>query len=96
MPFYKSLADSPLRKSGSFRLLAVSNEDAAATTEYLERNRVFVDQVVSERPPNTRVRGTPTLVLVDRKATVEKAWMGHLTKTAEDEVLKRLAAGGPS
>jgi hypothetical protein len=86
MPFYRALSSSPLRKRGLFQLVAASIESPAATREYLEKNQISVDQVVAVAVGNTKVRGTPTLLLVDRRASVVQAWVGLLPKAQEQEV----------
>jgi len=91
MPFYKALSRSPIRRRGGFRLVAASIEDPAITSAYLKANHVLVDQIVSVQRGSTKVRGTPTLILVDRNASVVKAWAGYLPKDGEEDVLKELS-----
>jgi thiol-disulfide isomerase/thioredoxin len=90
MAFYKTLAERRTSKSTSFRLVAISREDSAAITEYLRRNGVEVDQVVAVSSASARIRGTPTLLVVDRHARVQRMWRGLLPKEGEQEVLKLL------
>ncbi len=91
MPFYRALSVSSLRKRGAFQLVVASTQSPDATREYLKQNQISVDQVVAVAAARTKVRGTPTLLLVDRGANVVQAWTGFLPKAREQEVWKQLA-----
>jgi thiol-disulfide isomerase/thioredoxin len=91
MPFYQALSDSALRKNGTFRFVVASSDAPAVTRDYLAQYKVGVDEIVSVTPGKTKVHGTPTLLLVDRNATVVSAWIGLLQKDGQQEVLQQLA-----
>lgn len=92
MPFYRRL--SPLRSHG-VRLLAVSAESQAILQDYLRQHELNVDGLVGIRPGSMKVKGTPTLVLVDNKGTVTNVWHGRLPETGEAEVIHSLEGRSP-
>lgn len=91
MPFYQALSDSALRKNGAFRFVVVSSDAPAVTRDYLGQHKVGVDEIVSVTPGKTKVHGTPTLLVVDRNATVVNAWIGLLRNEGQQQVLQQLA-----
>ena len=90
MPFYRTLADSPLRRRGAFRLIAASGEDVTTTGDYLKRNGIAVDQVVMAASTSGKIRATPTIVLVNNAALVQSSWRGQLPQARERDVLQAL------
>mgnify|MGYP003575296088 CR=1 FL=1 len=75
-PFYSAL--TARRDAASVRIVAVGTEPQEALSSYLEDHSVRTDNVVTVTPGTFRVRGTPTLVLVNRKGEVHALWRGAL------------------
>lgn len=87
MPFYSSL--SAMRSANpDRRLVAASWEAEDVTRRYLEEHHVVVDKILSVSPKSLRVPGTPTVILVNGKGTVQGAWVGKLSETHEQEVFR--------
>ena len=90
MPFYARLKGARDRSEGPVRLAAISAEPRSILSGYLATHSVSVDAEVALSPAaftEFRVRGTPTLVLIDRDNTVRKVWIGQLDPAQEAEVL---------
>jgi len=51
------------------------------------RNGVYVDSVVSAAKNKIQIRGTPTLIIVDRSGNVIALWAGQLSADKEHEVM---------
>jgi hypothetical protein len=88
-PFYQRLAHD-LAKRSDVRLVAVFPQDVNASKKYLDDLGVPVAQVVQAPLDLLQVRGTPTLVIVDKNGTVTQAWVGKLDAERESQVLGRI------
>lgn len=87
MPFYRSLNE--LDKNGrlSSHLLTVMQDGMHTEDAYLEAHGLRLDRVFSEPFEPLKVSGTPTLLLVNARGRIEKAWVGQLSPQAEKEVI---------
>ncbi len=92
MDFYKQLVDRRDSSHSPVKVLAaVSSSDAAAPEQsHLTAAGVKVDGVVQLDFNQTKVAGTPTVMLVDNKGKVLKVWVGKLDSSGQDQVLKSL------
>ena len=70
-------------------MIAALPQDVPEATKYLADNNVTVDQVIKANPGEAMVRGTPTLLLVDKNGVVLDTWVGKLPPEKENEVLER-------
>lgn len=90
MPFYAKVADARRQSPMSISLTALSSESERVLQDYLRRHNISLDATVSLSPADSRqyrVRGTPTIMLVDRAGIVRRVWIGQLAPEAEQEVL---------
>ncbi len=90
-PFYKRLAEETAKRQG-VKVVAVFPQDASAGKKYLDDLGVPVGEVKQATLDSMGVRGTPTLVLVDKSGTVKQSWVGLLKAERETEVLSRIKA----
>jgi hypothetical protein len=82
-PFYKELAE----KSGSrVKLVAVLPQPQAEAELYVRQAIAPSIQVVSMRIDSLGVTGTPTLLLIDGSGRVQKAWVGKLDASSQQQV----------
>jgi thiol-disulfide isomerase/thioredoxin len=88
-PFYQRLARD-LANRKDVRLVAVFPQDVDASKKYLDGLGVPVGQVVQASLDSLQVRGTPTLVIVDKNGNVTQSWVGKLDSTRESQVLDRI------
>lgn len=87
-PFYQKLAT---RKAGTdVRLLAVLPQTMDESVKYLAEKNISVDEVLQINPGQLNVRGTPTLLLVNRSGVVVDVWNGKLPPDKENELMGRL------
>lgn len=95
MPFYRTIAD---RKTSNreLRMIALMPQEFGEASRYLDDGQVSVDEVVRLNPGSINVRGTPTLILVDREGVVLKTWIGKLTVEQEVDVLSNLFGTSPN
>jgi hypothetical protein len=90
MPFYQRLGETVAGRRGTARFVVVSPEPAAALQAYLQGRQVSPSAVLSVEPRSVRVRGTPTLLVVDRRGQIHDAFEGKLTPSQEEAVLAAL------
>ena len=88
-PFYQRLTQE-LAGSKKVRLVAVFPQEVDAGKKYLDGLKVPIGDIAQAQLNSFGVRGTPTLVIVDKSGTVKQAWVGRLTADKETEVLSRI------
>jgi thioredoxin-related protein len=85
--FYKTIAKE---RGGTTRLIAVLPQPLADSRNYLDKLGVPVDEIIQAQLSDIRVRGTPTLILIDHNGDVIDYWVGKLSDIKEPEVIGRL------
>jgi hypothetical protein len=88
-PFYQRLMRE---RADSTRIVAVLPQQTGISREYLTGLGVSVDEVRQAPLSALGASGTPTLILVNNKGRVVKAWAGQLPPQAEVEVLGQVRA----
>lgn len=88
-PFYKQLAAETAKRPG-VRVVAVFPQDTSAGKKYLDDLGVAVNEVKQATLDSIGVRGTPTLMIVDKSGVVQQSWVGLLKGDRETEVLNRV------
>ncbi|HEU4387408.1 MAG TPA: hypothetical protein VFV34_06395 [Blastocatellia bacterium] len=85
-PFYQTL----IRESRGLKdlhLLAMLPQEVDESKRYLTEMGLEIGDVRRSRPEEAGTTGFPTLMLLDNRGTIEKAWVGKLTPEKEVEVL---------
>ncbi|HKG46115.1 MAG TPA: hypothetical protein VKB02_05280 [Pyrinomonadaceae bacterium] len=90
-PFYKQLSAESAKRPG-VRVVAVFPQDTNAGKKYLDDLGVAVNEVKQATLDSIGVRGTPTLLIVDKSGIVQQSWVGLLKGEREAEVLTRIKA----
>lgn len=86
MPFYRRLLDHASK--GRMRAVAVVLEQRETGAAYLAAHGLTVQNVLTiDRSRPSRVKGTPTLILLDKSGRVVNSWVGKLAGQAENEVM---------
>ncbi len=88
-PFYQTLSRE-LADRKNVRVVAVFPQQVDEGKKYLDGLNVPITQVAQATLDSLGVRGTPTLVIVDKSGTVKQSWVGRLTTEREAEVLSRV------
>ena len=88
MPFYRELAEIPDRLARHVRIVAVSPEPMEQLRQYLKSHELTIDLAIGGHRVSTRITGTPTLIVVDRKGVIRGAWSGRLSEAGQKEVVK--------
>ena len=88
-PFYKRLVQERTRR-GTFSLTAVLPQPVGEGQTYLKGLGVDINDIKQLPAAAIRIRGTPTILLVDGAGVVTEEWLGNLPSEKEDEVLRRL------
>lgn len=90
-PFYRTLVDQC--RQSHVHVVAVLPQPPAEAQAYLANEGVAVDEIRQSPLADLEVRGTPTLLLVDRAGVVRNVWVGKLAERAEKELISRLSSG---
>ena len=88
-PFYQRLVQERTQRD-TFRLAAALPQPVNEGRSYLNGLGVNIDEVKQLSPSAIRIRGTPTLLLVNSAGVVTDEWLGKLPPQKENEVLNRL------
>ena len=91
MPFYKRLTNAA-HKEG-VRVVGLSAEDLAVHRDFLTWGGLYVDFVGSMAVNGIKVRGTPTLIEVDRRGVVLSSWEGTVSPAKEPDMEASLIPG---
>jgi thioredoxin-related protein len=88
-PFYQKIAQARASQS-NLRIIAVFPQPVSEAQKYLSSLGVSVDEVRQAPLDVLEVRGTPTLILVNREGIVKDVWTGKVPADKEPEVLSKL------
>jgi hypothetical protein len=91
MPFYRNLSERAAH--ANTHVYAVFPPGETESERYLGRQSVRTDGVVSRKLADLGVWGTPTLMLVNARGEIERAWVGALNGAQEQEVLQAIQRG---
>lgn len=86
-PFYQKLVGQKESRS-DIGFVAVMPQPTDEARHYLSEHGIKIDEVRSASLNSIRVRGTPTLVLVDKTGAVVRSWVGKLPPEKETEVVE--------
>jgi len=96
MPFYRRLVALRDQHQIDTELVAVFPDSEGEAHGVLKDARLDSIVLASGVPlSRIKVTGTPTLILVDSRGVVSRAWSGELTPDGEEEVIKALKPRDP-
>src|SRR5437588_10884691 len=89
-PFYRRLS-SQITDHQKVRLIAVFPQSSDEVRAYLDHAQITVDDTrQSIAAANLNIKGTPTLMLVDKAGAATNEWIGLLSPADESDLLTRL------
>lgn len=86
--FYQKLAEQANGKGGRVRVMALFRASEAVGRAYVTRYDIAVSQVASSR--SAPITATPTLLFVNDRGVIQKAWVGKLSSEQENAVIALL------
>lgn len=86
MPFYKRLADEERNGKSRAHILAVMPDNELRGSAALKTAGVEIQAIFGQNLDALRVRGTPTILLLNANGGIERAWYGKLAHQRENEV----------
>ncbi len=89
-PFYREL--TKYAKERNIRTIAILPQPLNEASTYLSNENVRVDEIRQNELSAVHVTGTPTLLLIDSKGTVQGSWIGKLPEQSEKDVLAKLGS----
>ena len=90
-PFYQRLT-AELAQRSDIKLIAVFPQQVGDSKQYLSKLGVPISDVRQATLDSLGVRGTPTVIIVDKNGKVQQSWVGRLSPDKESEVLSRIRA----
>lgn len=87
--FYKRLTEKTSDLS-KLQTIAVFPQKVGEAAAFLKGRSVQVGTILEAEPRELSVRGTPTLLLVNKKGVVLDSWVGKLSAEREQEVMVRI------
>jgi hypothetical protein len=88
-PFYRRLLEGS-QKSNEFSLIALLPQAVNEGQSYLRSIGLLISEVKQVSLRSLGIRGTPTIIFVDKSGIVKELWVGKLTPKQEIEVLDKL------
>jgi thioredoxin-related protein len=88
-PFYQQLVRQAANRA-DVEIVAALPENATDAQQYLKEIQLPITEMRQIDMTSMKVRGTPTILLVDQTGTVSDVWIGKLQPDKELEVLNRL------
>jgi peroxiredoxin len=89
--FYRQLIQES-NQNTAFRIIAISAQEPDEVKGYLNQLGLSINEVRQASLPTLNIMATPTIVLMDNKGAVKRAWFGKLPADKETEVLNELRA----
>jgi thioredoxin-related protein len=90
--FYHRIVDGSQNRR-DVELIAALPQEVSVSRKYLSDLGITIENVRQQTPSGLGVRGTPTLLLVDKGGKVTDVWVGKLPPDKESEVLRKLQIG---
>ena len=90
IPFYRKLAAVAQTSNPPFALLSAFPQPASEIESHQSTVGLGIRSVANADLHALGVEGTPTLILIDRRGTVLKTWVGQLRPDDELDVLRTL------
>jgi hypothetical protein len=84
MPFYKTLTQQAMNSGRT--IVYVFPNPIADSRAYLKQSGLPEGNLIQSDLRNIKVAGTPTLILLDNKNTVENVWIGKLSPERQKQV----------
>lgn len=94
-PFYRQLVEEQ-RAKGDVAVVAVFPDSAEAVKSFCDRYSLRLRAIPDLRLSSLGVRGTPSVILVNRTGTIRKVWQGLLTPEKQADLLRTVALRVPS
>jgi len=91
--FYRRLLDEQQTRRASVQVLFVAAEDDARFDESLRENGLPTGRTARMRGNSLKVRGTPTLLLIDRSSRVQTVWEGQVPASVEKQIVAATFGG---
>ncbi len=89
-PFYRELTKNA--KDKQVRTIAIFPQPVQDASAYLKNEDMQVDEIRQTPLSAIQITGTPTLLLIDSKGTVQGVWIGKLPAEKEKDVLAKLTS----
>lgn len=87
-PFYRELVRDAAERG--IQIIAVLPQALSESRSYLDGLGVDVQNILQSPLDSVKAKATPTLLIVDKTGTINKAWVGKLESQREKQVIASL------
>jgi hypothetical protein len=88
-PFYQKII-AQLGNASQIKLVAAFPHSIEDGKTYLKENSLQINQVIQANFNTAKIRGTPTIFLVDERGIITNVWVGIQKSDGETEILSKL------
>lgn len=93
MPLYREIIAQRSARNSHLRVVVVAPGNDTGFEGYLATHGLKADEALTFTPGALKVRGTPTLLLLDSAGQVKQVWEGAVSGGAEEALLKTIFPG---
>jgi len=87
LPFYSRLDSA--RVGHSLQLVVLTPESVAGSASFLHNSNISPDRII-QKLSAVDISAKPTLLLVNKGGTVERAWVGKLSPSSEEDAIRAI------
>lgn len=89
-PFYQKIVQK-LSNSNQTKLIAAFPHSVEIGKAYLQENSLIINDLRQVNFNQAKIRGTPTIFLVDEQGIIKNVWLGKIqSKEEEEEILGKI------
>lgn len=89
-PFYQKIIQK-LSNSNQTKLIAAFPHSVEIGKGYLQENSLVINDLRQVNFNQAKIRGTPTIFLIDERGVIKNVWLGKIqSKEEEEEILSKL------
>jgi hypothetical protein len=90
--FYNDLARAQQGKDKTTRIIAVFPNAESEVRQYVQQNQLQLETIAGADLKALNIRGTPTIILVNKSGKVLDFWVGKLSEDEKRQITNVLAA----
>jgi hypothetical protein len=88
VPFYNRLAEAQRSNKTPVRILTVFPNSEHEVQQYTQEHQFALTSKSAVSLQSLNIDATPTMILLDRNGTIVDFWVGKLSESAEEQVVK--------
>jgi thiol-disulfide isomerase/thioredoxin len=93
-PFYRRLLEEKEARKASVQIVFAASQSDTQIADYLSQNELPNSSILRLQPGELKIRGTPTLLVVDKAGRVQSFWLGQLPEQQEKSMIEAVFREG--